>query len=84
MRTYEVPGCAKLLLAENTPTHREIFDGYADKVLFSTKEECLKKILFLTINQKECESISVDIYRIYKESGRFLDNTMRFFFDSLR
>lgn len=80
MRTYEVPGCAKLLLAENTPMHRAIFDGYVDKVLFSTKEECLEKIMYLVANKGECASISQDIYQAFVIKERTLAVCMLNFF----
>jgi spore maturation protein CgeB len=69
MRTYEVPGCAKLLLAEQTKAHQKIFgDAFSDKILFSSSKECLERIEYFLSNESECSSIGIGMHK------RFLDN----------
>lgn len=41
MRSYEVPACATLLIAEHTPSHQLLFDNLSHPVLFKNTEECL-------------------------------------------
>ncbi|QMU27429.1 CgeB family protein [Adhaeribacter radiodurans] len=63
MRTYEVPGCAGLLLAERTPTHEELFLEGKEAVFFSTPQECASKLLDLLKEPELCRSIGEAAYQ---------------------
>lgn len=69
MRTYEVPGCAGLLLAERTPKHEELFrEGY-EAEFFSTPEECMIKLMNLLPKQEQCRIMGeASYYRFVKNN----------------
>ncbi len=76
MRTFEVVGCKKLLLAENTPTHNYLFSENVDKVLFDTYEDCLQKLTFLQENLDTTLALASDIYASFLLNSRTLDKSM--------
>ncbi len=63
MRTYEVPSCAAVLLAEKTPFHEHFFAEDSNTLLFSTKEECLSQLLYLLKNQDLCKQLGEKYYQ---------------------
>jgi spore maturation protein CgeB len=63
MRTYEVPGCASLLLAERTPKHESLFIDNQEAIFFSTFSECAEKIQFLLTNLDQCKRIGEAAYK---------------------
>jgi len=65
MRSYEVPACAALLLAERTPTHERLFTQDINAVFFSTKEECASKLLTLLPQAQLCSDMGKTAHEIF-------------------
>lgn len=83
MRTFEVPGCAKLLLAEKTQFHQELFVEDKEIQLFNGKEECLKKIQYLLIEPELCDDIGRAAHQKCLIKGWFIEINMKNFLDKL-
>ncbi len=84
MRTYEVPGCAKLLLAERTPKHESLFIEGQEAEFFSTPDECISKLNNLLENPDICYSIGKAAYRKCIENNWTLKNRMGELLSSLK
>lgn len=76
MRTYEVPGCAAVLLAERTPTHENMFVENQEAVFFTDAAECLKKIRYLLPATELCDKIGRAAFEKFHASGWTLEARM--------
>lgn len=76
MRTFEVPGCARLLLAERTNFHQNNFFEGKEIELFSTKDECLSKIRFLINDKLMCEKIGQNSYKKMSANNWLIEKQM--------
>ncbi|WP_018343033.1 glycosyltransferase [Cytophaga aurantiaca] len=65
MRSYEVPACGVLLLAERTPTHEALFTEDVNAAFFSTKEECAEKLLHLVNRPELCEQMGNTAFEMF-------------------
>lgn len=77
MRTYEVPACAGVLLAERTPTHVRLFKEDINAAFFSNKEECVAKLLDLLSDTTRCVSMGTHAYETFVQNGYSLENRMQ-------
>jgi hypothetical protein len=57
-RTFEIPACGSLLLADRTDEHREFFEEGREAEFFGSREELLDKIKFYCANDDARTRIS--------------------------
>jgi len=57
-RTFEIPACGSMLLADRTDEHREFFEEGKEAVFFSSAEELLDKAGFYSANSEARERIA--------------------------
>ena len=50
-RTFEIPACGSMLLADRTDEHREFFEEGCEAEFFSSAEELLDKLKYYTVNE---------------------------------
>ena len=77
MRSYEVPACARLLLAERTPSHQVLFREDVDAVFFSDAEESANKSLALLANPIKCEQMGHVAYKIFILQNKSMEKRMK-------
>ena len=77
MRTYEVPGCAGLLLAERTAVHEELFAEDVEAAFFSDPKDCLLKLQTLLLNPIQCEAKGKAAYIKFINNGWMLEDEMK-------
>ena len=56
-RTFEIPACGSMLLADRTTEHQELFEEGKEAEFFETSEELLDKIDFYGKNETERKNI---------------------------
>ncbi|RKR82254.1 spore maturation protein CgeB [Mucilaginibacter gracilis] len=84
MRTYEVPGCARLLLAERTPYHQLLFVENEDAILFSNIEECRKILMGLLSDKNRCLAMGRVAYERFTNHHYKLEDSMQELLDFLK
>lgn len=62
-RTFEIPACGSLLLADRTADHQELFEEEREAEFFSSDEEMLDKIKFYDRNESARLRIAAAGYR---------------------
>lgn len=83
MRTYEVPGCAKLLLAERTPTHISLYKEDIEVLFFENKEECLKKINYYLERPTLCMDLGLKALKKCVDAHYYIEDRMMDFLNIL-
>lgn len=83
MRSYEVPACATLLIAEYTATHKYMFEALSHNVLFRSKEECLFLITKFLTNCNLTTAVAKEMNKRFKDNNWTLENRMACFLDSI-
>jgi spore maturation protein CgeB len=68
-RTFEIPACASLMIADRTDEHRSFFREGQEADFFSSEEELLDKLRFYLANEAVRERIAWRGYRRCVESG---------------
>ena len=68
-RTFEIPACKSLLLADRTDEHKFFFEEGKEAEFFSSKEEMLEKVEFYLRNESARRAIVEMGYRRCHESG---------------
>lgn len=81
MRSYEVPGCSRLLIAQDTNEHQKLFEGFIEDVLFNSNAECLERIKYFLKNKIECSIISKQINKRMDDNGNSLSIRMSVFLE---
>jgi spore maturation protein CgeB len=76
MRTYEVPGCAGLLLIESTPVHRELFDDDKEVVYFSGPLQCAEKLKKTLANPARCVEMGNSALQKCRQNHWMLEDEM--------
>ena len=77
MRTFEVPGCAGLLVAERTAVHEELFEDGKEAVFFSTPGQCVDKLKQLLENPAICAEIGQAAYEKCKQRNWMIEQEMQ-------
>jgi spore maturation protein CgeB len=62
-RTFEIPACGALMLAERTEEHRTFFEEDREAVYFSSFEEMIDKARFYAVHESERRRIAQAGYR---------------------
>ncbi|ASU36711.1 CgeB family protein [Mucilaginibacter xinganensis] len=84
MRTYEVPGCAGMLLIERTPTHEVLFNDDEEAAFFSSPQECLEKLQNLLANPVRCDVMGNAAYQKCKANHWMLEDEMQRLLNEIR
>ena len=76
-RTFEIPACGSLLLAERTDDHRALFEEDAEAVYFESTDELVDKIRFYLAHDAERERIAAAGRSRFERSGYTRVNRFR-------
>ena len=77
MRTFEIPGCASLLVAERTPVHEEMFEDGKGALFFSTPEECVSRLKEILPKPELCAQIGKVAYEKCKSKNWMIEQQMQ-------
>jgi spore maturation protein CgeB len=68
-RTFEIPACGSLLLADRTEEHQEFFEEGKEAEFFASCEELLDKLKFYCGNESARKCVADGGYKRCKEGG---------------
>ena len=68
-RTFEIPACGSLLLADRTEEHQEFFEEGKEAEFFASCEELLDKLKFYCSNESARKLVADRGYQRCKDSG---------------
>jgi spore maturation protein CgeB len=68
-RTFEIPACGSLLLADRTEEHQEFFEEGKEAEFFASCDELLDKLKFYCSNEPARKRVADGGYRRCKEGG---------------
>jgi spore maturation protein CgeB len=68
-RTFEIPACGSLLLADRTEEHQEFFEEGKEAEFFGSCDELLDKLKFYCSNEPARKRVADGGYRRCKEGG---------------
>lgn len=77
MRSYEVPGCGSMLLAERSPTHQRMFEEGLEADFFSSVEECGSKLQILAKQKDFAVKVGKNAHSKFHTMGWTLDARMK-------
>jgi spore maturation protein CgeB len=77
MRTFEIPGCARLLVAERTATHEEIYENRKEAIFFTSPEECVDELKHLLAKPALCDEIGLAAYEKCKRNNWMIEQEMQ-------
>jgi spore maturation protein CgeB len=68
-RTFEIPACGSLLLADRTPEHEELFEEHVEAEFFESEAEMLDKLKFYLRNESSQRAMAIKGYERCQNSG---------------
>ena len=68
-RTFEIPACGSMLLADRTEEHQQFFEEAKEAEFFDSKEELVDKVKFYNMNVSARKQIADNGYQRCRESG---------------
>ena len=68
-RTFEIPACGSMLLADRTEEHQEFFEEGKEAEFFDSPEELIEKLSFYSRNGSARKRVADGGYKRCKESG---------------
>jgi spore maturation protein CgeB len=68
-RTFEIPACGSMLLADRTEEHQQFFEEGKEAEFFASREELIDKVKFYGCNASARKRIAEGGYRRCKEGG---------------
>jgi spore maturation protein CgeB len=68
-RTFEIPACGSLLLADRTEEHQEFFEEGQEAEFFESCEELLEKVRFYGSNESARKRVADRGYKRCQEGG---------------
>jgi spore maturation protein CgeB len=77
MRSYEVPGCGGVLLAQRTPAHQALFAEGEEAEFFADPQECIIKARRLLADLRLCQAMGAAAHRKCHRLGWTLDARMK-------
>lgn len=83
-RTFEIPACRSLLLADRSDEHSEFFKEGEEADYFSSKEEMIDKVQFYLRNEYSRERITDNGFRRCESSGYSYKNILKGVFDEIQ
>lgn len=69
-RTFEIPACGSMLIADRTDEHRSFFAEGKEAEFFSSQEELVDKVVYYAANERARAAIAA-AGRLRCESGRY-------------
>ncbi len=82
MRSFEVPGCGKTLLAERTESMENWFDAGKEMEFFSSVDECIEKIRKMLETPTHCIQLGVAAYQKCIDQRWTLESRMQELFEN--
>ncbi len=76
LRTFEIPGCAGMMLAQRTPVHETMFQEGAEAMFFSTVEECATAIRGLLAEPERATRMGEAAYARCLTERRHIESRM--------
>lgn len=68
-RTFEIPACGSMLLADRTQEHQEFFREGSEAEFFGSDEEMIDKLQFYCVNEDACLRVARAGYERCRTSG---------------
>ncbi len=76
LRTFEIPGCAGMLLAKRTPVHEALFREGAEAMFFSNVQECATAIRALLAEPERAKRMGEAAYARCVTEKRYIETRM--------
>jgi len=83
-RTFEIPACGSLLLADRSVEHSEFFKEGEEADYFSSKEEMIDKVQFYLSNESARKRIAINGFNRCQTSGYSYKEILKKSFDEIQ